>query len=124
MFARRTDTTWKRSGSPPGLTRSNRTHPTPGLRRFDCRVLGFEQTEECPRFQRELDENDQQEAEERSAISAKVVPEAIRLRGVEELERPPSASAWSGLAAGCRWVSRGLQRACCQRRCRTRHGGL
>ncbi|MCU1273916.1 MAG: hypothetical protein JWO48_1347 [Bryobacterales bacterium] len=48
----------------------------------------------------QLDETEQQEAEERSPISAKVVHEAIRLSGLEELERPPNALAWSGLAAG------------------------
>src|SRR3982750_836929 len=40
------------------------------------------------------------EADERSSPSAKVVHEAIRLEGTEELERPWSSPAWSGLAAG------------------------
>ena len=40
------------------------------------------------------------EADQRSSPSAKVVHEAIRLEGTEELERPPSSVAWSGLAAG------------------------
>lgn len=44
---------------------------------------------------RELDE-----ADRRSSTSAKVVHEAIRLEGTEELERPSSSIAWSGLAAG------------------------
>ena len=40
------------------------------------------------------------EADQRSSPSAKVVHEAIRLEGTEELERPSSSVAWSGLAAG------------------------
>src|ERR671938_829055 len=40
------------------------------------------------------------EAEERTAVPAKVVHEAVRLEGEEELRRPSSALAWSGLAAG------------------------
>jgi formate/nitrite transporter FocA (FNT family) len=48
----------------------------------------------------ELSERQQQEAEERTAVSAVVVHEAIRHDGEEELERPVSALAWSGLAAG------------------------
>ena len=38
--------------------------------------------------------------QERVAIGAKVVYEAVRLEGEEELERPAIALAWSGLAAG------------------------
>ena len=41
-----------------------------------------------------------EEADERSSTTAKVVHEAIRLEGTEELERPSSSIAWSGLAAG------------------------
>src|SRR5215213_2116205 len=40
------------------------------------------------------------EADQKSSPSAKVVHEAIRLEGTEELERPSSSVAWSGLAAG------------------------
>ena len=40
------------------------------------------------------------EADRRSSLSAKVVHEAIRLEGTEELERPWSSVTWSGLAAG------------------------
>jgi formate/nitrite transporter FocA (FNT family) len=40
------------------------------------------------------------EAEERTSVSAKVVHEAIRRDGEEELERGPSALAWSAFAAG------------------------
>lgn len=43
---------------------------------------------------------DQEEVERRSAIGPAVVHEAIRKEGEEELERPSSALAWSGLAAG------------------------
>ena len=38
--------------------------------------------------------------QERVAISAKIIYEAVRLEGEEELERPGVALAWSGLAAG------------------------
>jgi formate/nitrite transporter FocA (FNT family) len=41
-----------------------------------------------------------EEADDRSSTTAKVVHEAIRLEGTEELERPSSSIAWSGLAAG------------------------
>lgn len=41
-----------------------------------------------------------EEADERSSTTAKVVHEAIRLEGTEELERPSSSIGWSGLAAG------------------------
>src|SRR3954468_20318659 len=40
------------------------------------------------------------EAEEKSAPSAHVVYEAIRIEGRHELERKNSSLAWSGLAAG------------------------
>jgi formate/nitrite transporter FocA (FNT family) len=48
----------------------------------------------------ELTEKQQQEAEERTAVSAVVVHEAIRHDGEEELHRSTSALAWSGFAAG------------------------
>lgn len=48
----------------------------------------------------ELTEKQQQEAEERTSVSALVVHEAIRYDGEEELDRSVSALAWSGLAAG------------------------
>jgi len=43
---------------------------------------------------------EKRQVEERVAIGAPVVYEAIRLEGEEELVRPFSALAWSGLAAG------------------------
>lgn len=48
----------------------------------------------------ELTEKQREEAEERTSVSVDVVHEAIRHDGEEELNRPPSAVAWSGLAAG------------------------
>ena len=48
----------------------------------------------------ELTERQQQEAEDRTSVSAVVVHETIRYDGEEELNRPISALAWSGLAAG------------------------
>src|SRR4051794_26382056 len=47
-----------------------------------------------------LNEEEQKEVEERSTPGAKVVYGAIQKEGEEELERPSSALAWSGLAAG------------------------
>jgi formate/nitrite transporter FocA (FNT family) len=47
-----------------------------------------------------LTERQEQEAENRTSVSALVVHEAIRKDGDEELRRPMSALAWSGLAAG------------------------
>ena len=48
----------------------------------------------------ELTERQEQEAQDRTSVSALVVHEAIRHDGEEELNRPSSALAWSGLAAG------------------------
>ena len=48
----------------------------------------------------ELTEKQKEEAEERTSVSAVVVHETIRQDGEEELNRPISALAWSGLAAG------------------------
>src|SRR4051812_5088190 len=47
-----------------------------------------------------LSDRELEEADDRSSTTAKVVHEAIRLEGTEELERPSSSIAWSGLAAG------------------------
>lgn len=47
-----------------------------------------------------LTEQQEQDAENRTSVSALVVHEAIRKDGDEELQRPLSALAWSGLAAG------------------------
>src|SRR3982751_7043155 len=55
------------------------------------------------------------EADRRSSPSAKLVHEAIRLEGTEELGRPSSSIAWSGLAAGlticCSMLGEGLLQA-------------
>lgn len=56
--------------------------------------------EEGPVAAPELTEKQQQEAEDRTSVSAIVVHETIRHDGEEELHRPTSALAWSGLAAG------------------------
>ncbi len=62
-----------------------------------------------------LDERHEQEAERRSTPPAFVVYEAIRIEGEDELRRPSSALAWSGLAAGLSMgfslVAEGLLRA-------------
>jgi formate/nitrite transporter FocA (FNT family) len=48
----------------------------------------------------QLTERQEQDAESRTSVTALVVHEAIRKDGDEELSRPISALAWSGLAAG------------------------
>ena len=48
----------------------------------------------------DLTDKQREEAEERTSVSVDVVHEAIRHDGQEELDRPVSALAWSGLAAG------------------------
>lgn len=50
--------------------------------------------------QTDIDEREEKQVEERIAVSAPVVHEAIRHEGEHELGRPTSALAWSGLAAG------------------------
>src|SRR5579872_5676455 len=47
-----------------------------------------------------MTERQEEEAESRTSVTALVVHEAIRKDGDEELQRPMSALAWSGLAAG------------------------
>jgi formate-nitrite transporter family protein len=65
--------------------------------------------------QHELSDNEQAEAEDRKHPRAQVLYEAVRLEGEHELERPSSALAWSGLAAGMSMgfslVAMGLLRA-------------
>jgi len=62
-----------------------------------------------------LTEKQNEEAEERTSVSAIVVHEAIRKDGDEELQRSASALAWSGLAAGLlmgfSFVAEGLLRS-------------
>ena len=47
-----------------------------------------------------MSEREEKQVEDRVAPPASVVYEAIRRGGEEELRRPPSALAWSGVAAG------------------------
>ncbi|HEY4089509.1 MAG TPA: formate/nitrite transporter family protein [Bryobacteraceae bacterium] len=62
-----------------------------------------------------LTEKQNEEAEQRTSVSAIVVHEAIRKDGDEELQRSASALAWSGLAAGLlmgfSFVAEGLLRS-------------
>lgn len=71
--------------------------------------------EPTPEHAPELDDKEMQRAEERVAIGAHIIHEVIRKEGEEELERPPSALAWSGLAAGLSmgfsFVAEGLLRS-------------
>ncbi len=63
----------------------------------------------------DLSEDEEREVESRSALRVHVVHEAIRREGDDELARPTSALAWSGLAAGLSMgfslVGEGLLRA-------------
>ena len=63
----------------------------------------------------ELSEREQEEAEERSSVTVRVVHEAVRKEGEDELERSSSALGWSGLAAGLSmgfsFIGEGLLRA-------------
>jgi formate/nitrite transporter FocA (FNT family) len=63
-----------------------------------------------------LTKRQRQDAKDRTSVSVIVVHEAIRFDGEEELHRPVSALAWSGLAAGLSmgfsFVAEGLIRAC------------
>jgi formate/nitrite transporter FocA (FNT family) len=62
-----------------------------------------------------LSNREMEEADDRSSTTAKVVHEAIRLEGTEELNRPSSSIGWSGFAAGltmgCSMVGEGLLNA-------------
>ena len=63
----------------------------------------------------ELTEKQERESDQRVAVTALVVHEAIRKQGEEELSRPASALAWSGFAAGLTMsfslIAQGLLRA-------------
>jgi formate-nitrite transporter family protein len=48
----------------------------------------------------DLEEHEQRKAEEEQSLDAAITHEVIRREGQKELERPLSALAWSGLAAG------------------------
>jgi formate-nitrite transporter family protein len=63
-------------------------------------VADREQLVEREKAASPLSDREIQEADQRSSPSAKVIHEAIRLEGSEELERPRSSIGWSGLAAG------------------------
>jgi formate/nitrite transporter FocA (FNT family) len=62
-----------------------------------------------------LSDREIEEASARSSTTAKVVHEAIRIEGSEELDRPSSSVAWSGIAAGltigCSMLGDGLLHA-------------
>jgi formate/nitrite transporter FocA (FNT family) len=73
-----------------------------------------EQIVEREKKQSPLSDREMSEADDRSSPSAKIVHEAIRLEGTEELERPWSSVGWSGVAAGltmgCSMLGDGLLR--------------
>ena len=62
-----------------------------------------------------LSDREIEEADKRSSTTAKVVHEAIRIEGTDELERPSRSVAWSGVAAGltmgCSMLGDGLLEA-------------
>ena len=70
-----------------------------------------------------LSDREIEEADDRSSTTAKVVHEAIRLEGTEELGRPTSSLVWSGFAAGLTMGCSMLGRVCFRRTFRTRRGG-
>jgi len=78
-------------------------------------VADREQTLDREKARSPLSDREIEEADDRSSTTAKVVHEAIRLEGTEELERPSSSIAWSGLAAGltmgCSMLGQGLLQA-------------
>lgn len=63
-------------------------------------LIGKEEQDDPGIAAPELTERQEQEAQDRTSVSAVVVHEAIRHDGEEELKRPSSALAWSGFAAG------------------------
>lgn len=71
-----------------------------------------EQMVQQEKRQSPLSDREIEEADERSSTTAKVVHEAIRLEGTEELDRPSSSLWWSGIAAGltmgCSMIGQGL----------------
>ena len=48
----------------------------------------------------DLEPDEEKKAEEEESLNASITHEVIRREGIKELERPASALAWSGLAAG------------------------
>jgi len=77
-------------------------------------MVAREDVVEREKRQSPLSDREIGDADDRSSPSAKVVHEAVRLEGTEELERPSSSVAWSGLAAGltmgCSMLGDGLLR--------------
>jgi len=71
-----------------------------------------EQMVQHEKWRSPLSDREIEEADDRSSTTAKVVHEAIRLEGTEELERPSTSIAWSGLAAGmtmgCSMIAQGV----------------
>jgi formate-nitrite transporter family protein len=61
---------------------------------------GGEEAHKSPNVHPRLDEGEQQEVEQRSSVSAKVVYGAIQKEGEDELKRTSDALFWSALAAG------------------------
>jgi formate/nitrite transporter FocA (FNT family) len=74
-----------------------------------------EQMVQREKRQSPLSNREIEEADEKSSTTAKVVHEAIRLEGTEELERPSSSVWWSGIAAGltmgCSMIAQGILEA-------------
>ena len=73
----------------------------------DREQLVQEEKRKSPLSGREIEE-----ASEKSSTTAKVVHEAVRIEGTEELERPTGSLLWSALAAGltmgCSMICQGL----------------
>lgn len=73
----------------------------------DREELVEEEKRKSPLSGREIEE-----ASDKSSTTAKVVHEAVRIEGTEELERPARSLWWSGIAAGltmgCSMIGQGL----------------
>src|SRR3569833_1988426 len=83
--------------------------------RQELRMRDREQMVESEKRKSPLSDREIEEADDRSSTTAKVVHEAIRLEGTDELERPSSSILWSGFAAGltmgCSMIGQGLLRS-------------
>src|SRR5690242_16429323 len=99
---RRTAESWLQTDSPSdggGRSSYGRWNSAPLAGSYG-RMTDREQMVQHEKRESPLSDREIEEADKRSSTSAKVVHEAIRLEGTEELERPSSSIAWSGLAAG------------------------
>jgi formate/nitrite transporter FocA (FNT family) len=86
----------------PGRDRRNQDQPEPSHRPTEPDQAKHhpDDHERPPQSQDDHDQREEQEIYEKTAPGPDIVYKAILSEGEEELERPTSALAWSGLAAG------------------------